>query len=91
MSNDDKIVHLKVVSKNDEPPKDDEALMAEHEALVEALMEDGPFEYMLGVARRKDGKFMTFGTTMDIRDYIFCVEFMKVTAVGLMESAFEDG
>jgi hypothetical protein len=93
MSDNDKIVHLKLVNKESgaEDKTTEESIMAEHEAMVEALMEDGPFEYMLGVARRRDGKFMTFGTSMDIRDYIFAVEFMKLTSATLLEAAFEDG
>lgn len=91
MSDNEKVVHLNLVK--DGPKKDDEnveELMREHEAMIESLMEDGPFEYMMGVARRRDGKFMTFGTSMDIRDYVFCVEFLKVTSSSLLLAAFDD-
>ena len=89
---EDKIVHLKLVNNvsADEKTDNEAELMAEHKAMIDALMEDGPFEFMLGVARRRDGKFMTFGTSMDIRDYVFCVEFLKLTAQGLLEAAFVD-
>lgn len=93
MSDNEKIIHLKLVSndKGDASDDDEAALMLEHKAMVDSLMEDGPFEYMIGVARRRDGKFMTFGTAMDIRDYVFAVEFLKVMSTGLMQSAFDDG
>lgn len=84
---DDKIVHLKVVGPP--PPRTDEDIKNETDALLETIKADGPFEFMLGVARRKDGTFMTFSTTVDIRDFVFSVEVMKMQQFAILADALD--
>ena len=87
---EEKVIHLKVVKSD--PPQDDadEDLRLAHEHLVKELMEDGPFEWIMGVARRRDGSVVNFGTSMEIRDFIFAVSVIEMLKHETMSSAFLD-
>lgn len=87
---EEKVIHLKVVKS--EPPETtaDEDLRLAHEHLVKELMEDGPFEWIMGVARRRDGSVINFGTSMEIRDFVFAVSVIEMLKNETMTTAFLD-
>lgn len=92
MSTDNNVFQFKVV-KNETPETDaekEQQLREEHEHLVKQLMDDGPFQFIMGIARRRDGSFMTFGSSMDLRDYVFSCEFLRMQAQVMMLAAYDD-
>lgn len=71
---DDKIVKLRVVSDTSPTREEVEAQFQEaHEELVRQMMDDGPYEWVLGVARRMDGSLINFGSNMELRDFALAV------------------
>lgn len=81
----DTVVQLKVVPK-EEPKTDQESHDKIKEDLINGLDSVGPVNWIIGIARNSEGNLVNFGSTVDLKEYVFAISVLQ----HLMHQAIND-